>query len=88
MGAAIGTGFARLLGPIWPADLEAGAFAVVGMAAMFAVVGRAPLTAILIVFEITGAREYGLVLPLLLAATLGTFLSERFHKESVCIRRR
>ena len=83
MGAAIGTGFARLVGPIWPADLEPGAFAVVGMAAMFAVVGRAPLTAILIVFEVTGAREYGLVLPLLLVATLATFLGERFHKESV-----
>jgi len=85
MGAAIGTGFARLVDPVWFGDvaLQPGAFAVVGMAAMFAVVGRAPLTAILIVFEVTGAREYELILPLLLAATLATFLSERFHRESV-----
>ena len=84
MGAAVGTGFARLVEPLWTAtDLEPGAFAVVGMAAMFAVVARAPLTSILIVFEITGARDYGLILPLMLAATLGTFLAERFHKESV-----
>lgn len=85
MGAAVGAGFARLAGPLWNGntDLESGAFAVVGMAAMFAVVGRAPLTAILIVFEVTGARDYGLILPLMLAATLGTFLAERFMKDSV-----
>ena len=85
MGAAIGTGFARLFEPIWWGEtpLAPGAFAVVGMAAMFAVVGRAPLTAILIVFEVTGARDYELILPLMLAATLGTFLAERFHPESV-----
>jgi CIC family chloride channel protein len=85
MGAAIGTGFAQLAQPFWNGaqPLAPGAFAVVGMAAMFAVVGRAPLTAILIVFEITGAREYNLVLPILLVATLATFLSERFLKESV-----
>ncbi len=85
MGAAVGAGFARLVEPYWTgaAELQPGAFAVVGMAAMFAVVGRAPLTSILIVFEVTGARDYGLILPLMLAATLATFLAERLHKESV-----
>lgn len=85
MGAAIGTGFARLFESVWWGDdpLQTGAFAVVGMAAMFAVVGRAPLTSILIVFEVTGARDYGLILPLMLAATLATFFAERFHPESV-----
>jgi CIC family chloride channel protein len=63
--------------------VESGAFAVVGMAAMFAVVGRAPLTAILMVFEVTGARDYQLILPLMLTATLGTFLAERFHTDSI-----
>ena len=83
MGAALGTGFARLVQPVWGSELEPGAFAVVGMAAMFAVVARAPLTSILIVFEITGARDYQLILPLMLAATLGTFLAERFSLDSV-----
>lgn len=85
MGAAVGTGFARLVAPVWtltPA-IQPGAFAVVGMAAMFAVVGRAPLTAILIVFEVTGARDYDLILPLMLTATLATFLAERFNPDSV-----
>ena len=54
MGAVVGTGFARLAETFWVGDtpINPGAFAVVGMAAMFSVVGRAPLTAILIVFEI------------------------------------
>lgn len=85
MGAVVGTGFARAFETVWWGEvpLDAGAFAVVGMAAMFAVVGRAPLTSILIVFEVTGARDYGLILPLMLAATLGTILAERFQPESV-----
>ena len=83
MGAAVGAGFARLVEPIWPLEIQPGAFAVVGMAAMFAVVGRAPLTAILIVFEVTGANEYRLILPLMLTATLGTFLAERLSQDSV-----
>ncbi len=84
MGAAVGTGFAFLFAPVWGfSELDPGAFAVVGMAAMFAVVGRAPLTAILIVFEVTGARDYQLILPLMLTATLATFLAERFAPDSV-----
>lgn len=85
MGAALGSGFAQMANPLWfgSVDLNPGAFAVVGMAAMFSVVGRAPLTAILIVFEVTGARDYGLILPLMLVATLATFLAERIHPESV-----
>ncbi len=82
MGAAVGTGFAVLVEPAW-GDLQVGAFAVVGMAAMFAVVARAPLTAILIVFEITGANDYQLILPLMLAATIGTYLADRIFPESV-----
>ena len=47
-----------------PAD-AIGAFAVVGMGAVFAGIVRAPMTSILIVFEMTGG--YGLVLPLMIA---------------------
>ena len=66
IGAALGTAYAALLDPVWGVStLQPGAFAIVGMAATFSAVARAPLTAILIVFEITG--DYGLVLPLMLA---------------------
>ncbi|MFS8494485.1 MAG: chloride channel protein [Actinomycetes bacterium] len=84
IGAMVGTAFAKLVGPWWGfSELSTGAFAVVGMAAMFAAMGRAPLTAILLVFEITGTREYGLILPLMLTAILATFLAELIHPESV-----
>lgn len=81
IGAMLGAGFAEFFGRFW--DIDPGAFAVVGMAATFSAVARAPLTAILIVFEITGARDYGLILPLMLTAILATFLAERLHRESV-----
>lgn len=44
---------------------QLGAFALVGMGAVFAGVVRAPITSVLIIFEMTGG--YGLVLPLMLA---------------------
>jgi CIC family chloride channel protein len=47
-----------------PAD-SIGAFAVVGMGAVFAGIVRAPMTSILIIFEMT--RGYGLVLPMMIA---------------------
>ena len=82
IGASIGAALADLVRPVWGfSELEPGAFAVVGMAAMFAAVARAPLTSILIVFELTG--DYGLVLPLMLATSIATAVSDRFHKESV-----
>jgi len=42
-----------------------GAFALVGMGAVFAGIIRAPMTSVLIIFEMTGS--YGLILPLMIA---------------------
>jgi CIC family chloride channel protein len=82
IGATVGAAFAVVVTPIWTlSDIDPGALAVVGMAATFAAVGRAPLTAILIVFEITG--DYGLVLPLMLATSLATVLADWVHPESI-----
>jgi len=47
-----------------PADAR-GAFALVGMGAVFSGIIRAPMTSVLIIFEMTGG--YGLVLPLMIA---------------------
>jgi CIC family chloride channel protein len=81
IGAAVGSGFAALISPVWGfSDLRPGALALVGMSAVFAAVARAPLTSILIVFEIT--QDYGLVLPLMLATTLATLFTELLHRES------
>ncbi len=82
IGAAFGAGLAELLAPAWTlSPLRPGPFAVVGMAAMFAAVARAPLTSILIVFEIT--QDYKLVLPLMLAVSLATLIADVLSPESV-----
>ena len=54
-----------------------GAFAVVGMGAVFAGIVRAPITSILIVFEMTGG--YGLVLPLMIA-NMSAFALARYWR--------
>src|SRR5579863_7848014 len=55
-----------------------GAFAVVGMGAVFAGIVRAPMTSILIVFEMTGG--YGLVLPLMIANMTAFALARYWRK--------
>jgi len=81
IGGAVGAGFAILIDPLWGfSEIEPGAFALVGMAAALAATVRAPLTAVILVFELTG--DYGLVLPLMLSAALATFIGERLHPES------
>lgn len=83
LGAGLGAAFGQFFAPLWNiSELQPGAFAIVGMAAMFAAVARAPLTAILIVYEIIG-RDYALILPLMLAAAVATTLTELLHPESV-----
>lgn len=59
-----------------PAD-SIGAFAVVGMGAVFAGIVRAPMTSILIIFEMTGG--YGLVLPLMIA-NMSAFALARYWR--------
>ena len=84
IGATLGAGYAEFMSRFWTATvIKPGAFAVVGMATVFAAVARAPLTAIIIVFEVTGARDYELILPLMLSATFATFVADRVHPESV-----
>lgn len=81
IGGAVGAGFALLIDPFWGlSEIQPGAFALVGMAASLAATVRAPLTSVILVFELTG--DYGLVLPLMLSAALATFIGEHLHPES------
>ncbi len=56
---------------------EVGAFALVGMGAVFAASIRAPITSVLIIFEMTGS--YGLILPLMIANMTAYALAHRFR---------
>ena len=68
---------------LWPTVvvINPGAYAIVGMAAMFAGAARAPITAIMIVFEMS--NDYKLILPLMLATVISTLLAEMLHPDSI-----
>jgi chloride channel protein, CIC family len=82
MGAMLGgsVGYLDVMVFHHPAD-SIGAFAVVGMGAVFAGIVRAPMTSILIVFEMTGG--YGLVLPLMIANMIAFALARRWRPIAV-----
>ncbi|MHC5816818.1 MAG: chloride channel protein [Nostoc sp.] len=79
LGASFGSVYAKILAVVFPAicDQMAAppAYAMVGMAAVLAASVRAPLTAILMLFELT--RDYRIVLPLMAAVGLSVWLVER-----------
>jgi CBS domain-containing protein len=79
LGASFGSAYAKILAVVFPAICEQmaapPAYAMVGMAAMLAGSVRAPLTAILMLFELT--RDYRIVLPLMAAVGLSVWLVER-----------
>jgi CIC family chloride channel protein len=58
-----------------------GAFAVVGMGAVFAGIVRAPMTSVLIIFEMTGG--YGLVLPLMIANMSAFALARHWRRTPI-----
>jgi len=58
-----------------------GTYAVVGMAAMFSGFANAPLTATVMILEITD--NYELILPILLATTVSSITAELFYKETI-----
>lgn len=78
LGAAFGAGAHSLL----PGSAgAAGAYALVGMGAVFAGASRAPITAVVILFELTG--EYSIILPLMLAIVLATVTSRMLSRDTV-----
>ena len=82
MGAMLGEAFGQLAGQIFPAvTAPPGAYALVGMAAFFSGAAHAPVTAILILFELTG--NYQIILPLMLATVTSTLISRALSPESI-----
>ncbi|MBN1666024.1 MAG: chloride channel protein, partial [Anaerolineales bacterium] len=82
MGAMTGGAFGWLAHALFPTlTAGSGAYATVGMAAVFSAAARAPLTAILIVFEMTD--DYRILVPLMAAVAVSTLLAQHIHKESI-----
>jgi CIC family chloride channel protein len=73
-GGAVGTVVHRFA-PFPTAD--AGAYALVGMGALFAGIIRAPMTSVFMIFEIT--QDYQILVPLMVANLLSFIISRRFQ---------
>lgn len=82
IGAMLGAAFGQTLGSLVPSIAgQAGAFALIGMGAVFAGAARAPITAVVIMFELTG--EYSIILPLMVAIVLATGLSSVLSADTI-----
>jgi CIC family chloride channel protein len=82
LGAALGAGVGILVQNLglFPNTTPA-IYALAGMAGMIAATAHCPLTAFLLVFEIT--RDYKMILPVMLVAILATACSQYFLRDSI-----
>jgi CIC family chloride channel protein len=82
IGAATGGFFGWLVNLIFPTMTGGpGAYGLVAMSAMLAATIRAPLTAMLIIFEIT--QSYTVILPLMMTAIVANIFAGWLEKESI-----
>jgi len=80
VGATFGGAVHGIL-PDWTASSET--YALVGMAALASAVMQAPLTSILILFEMT--KDYTIVLPSMVCCIVATYTMRRFTKNSIYV---
>jgi CIC family chloride channel protein len=78
LGGIVGT-LAHHLAPGYVAT--PGAYALVGMGTAFAGIVRAPMTSVLMIFEIT--RDYAVIVPLMISNLISFFISSRFQREPI-----
>ncbi len=82
MGAAAGGGFGYLVNLIFPnVSATHGAYALVGMAAMIAGATHAPITAMLIIFEMTS--DYRIILPLMITVVFSALVARKIFPYSI-----
>src|ERR1700686_3353773 len=78
LGGTVGT-VAHHLFPAYTAT--PGAYALVGMGAVFAGVVRAPMTSVLMIFEMT--QDYAVIVPLMIANLVSLFIASRMQHEPI-----
>ncbi|MDA8216750.1 MAG: chloride channel protein [Dehalococcoidales bacterium] len=82
LGAMFGTAFGVAANAFYPGlTAPPGAYGLVGMAAVFAGSARAPITAVIILFELTG--DYLIILPLMVAVVISTLTSEALSRDTI-----
>jgi len=82
LGAMLGGGFGIVANNLFPSiTATPQAYVLVGMAAVLAGAVHAPITSIILLFEMT--QDYRIVLPLMFAVVISTVLSEHWYQYSV-----
>jgi CIC family chloride channel protein len=82
IGACLGGSLGSVFHGIFPAlTAGSGAYAIVGMGAVFAGANQAPITAMLLLFEMT--QDYRIILPIMLCCGISTLLYRLISKESI-----
>ncbi len=82
IGATMGGALGGLFNIIMPGTTgDIGAYAVVGMGALVAGTTHGPLTAMMIIFEMTG--NYKIILPLMTACVTSTMVARAIQKDSI-----
>ncbi|MBN1844097.1 MAG: chloride channel protein, partial [Sedimentisphaerales bacterium] len=82
LGAAVGYGFGLMLQSLgWFAGITPATYALVGMASVVAATTHAPMTAIIILFEMT--RNYRVIMPVMFAATVATAVAHLLSRDSI-----
>jgi CIC family chloride channel protein len=84
IGAMLGTAFGSSIHFIFPTlSASAGTYSVVGMGAVAGAVMQAPLTNILMLFELT--NDYTLILPIMATCIAASYTYQRFTKQSIYV---
>jgi CIC family chloride channel protein len=82
IGAMLGSAYGQILHHLAPGIAgAAGVYGLIGMGAVFAGAARAPITAVIIMFELTG--EYTIILPLMAAIVLATGVSHLLSRDTI-----
>ena len=82
MGAMLGSAYGAVAHQLVPSLASSpGAYGLVGMGAVFAAAARAPITAVIIIFELTG--DYRIILPLMFAIVVATALSNAVTHDTI-----
>src|SRR5882757_7103280 len=82
LGAMLGGAVGSVAQHFFPGYVASpGAYALVGMGAAFAGIIRAPMTSVVMIFEIT--RDYSVIVPLMLSNLVSYFIASRLQKEPI-----
>jgi len=82
LGAMLGGVVGTIGNHFFPGQVAtSGAYALVGMGTAFAGIVRAPMTSVVMIFEIT--RDYAVIVPLMISNLVSLFIASRFQKQPV-----